>query len=333
MKARAMTVRPSAFLISLALLLAGMAGLVAFALATRASAHAPSGAIFTTLVDGTQVNENHFATKPDVYLDGGPGPGAPQGAAGLDDGDYVFQVTDPSGDTLLSTDKAGCRQFHVSAGIITGVIPFGGCEHATGDDTDHPPAKTVQLIPFDDTPNPGGVYKVWIIELNDFLTQGCGDLDVVDCGLGPNDHHGFVHGHTKTDNFKVDGEPHEIDIRFFYDGDGNGRYNEDHDSLYPSMQTTWTDTVGANNIRWSDSDYYTFAHVEAAETGRHKISLFDQADCEIGEVSVSQWVGSGAGAKLTTNKTLRSGPQNVTVTFSNRDETSAVTWYVDAECK
>ena len=37
----------------------------------------------------------------------GPGQGAPQTAAGLDDGTYVFQITDPSGKVLLSTDPAG----------------------------------------------------------------------------------------------------------------------------------------------------------------------------------------------------------------------------------
>src|SRR5215217_8864891 len=84
------------------------------ALPSVAAAHAPSGAIFTTLPDGSEVNFNHFDLKTDVYLDGGPGPGAPQEAAGLDDGIYVFQVTDPSGKTLLSQDIAACRRFSVA---------------------------------------------------------------------------------------------------------------------------------------------------------------------------------------------------------------------------
>ena len=46
------------------------------------SAHAPSGAIFTTLPDGTAVNYNIYGSKLDVYLDGGPGQNAPIGAAG-----------------------------------------------------------------------------------------------------------------------------------------------------------------------------------------------------------------------------------------------------------
>src|SRR5437016_10058665 len=103
-------------------------------LVRSANAQAPSGAIFTTTATGSEVNANQYAEKKDVYLDGGPGPGAPQTAAGLDDGRYVFQVTDPSGKTLLSTDAVRCREFDVANGIITGVVPQpDGCQHLTGD--------------------------------------------------------------------------------------------------------------------------------------------------------------------------------------------------------
>src|SRR5215216_2042015 len=78
---------------------------------TSVAMAAPSGAIFTTLSDGSEVNFTQYPSKEAVYLDGGPGPGAPQTAAGLDNGRYVFQVTDPSGKTLLSTDTALHRQF------------------------------------------------------------------------------------------------------------------------------------------------------------------------------------------------------------------------------
>jgi hypothetical protein len=70
-----------------------------------------------------------------VWLDGGPGPNAPQGAAGLPDGDYYFQVTDPSGKTLLSTDPVKNRQFNVTAGIISGLSGAGN--HNLGVDIDH----------------------------------------------------------------------------------------------------------------------------------------------------------------------------------------------------
>jgi hypothetical protein len=158
-----------------------------------------SGAIFTTNADGTRVNQNSFPNKCDVYLDGGPGMNAPQGAAGLPDGDYYFQVTDPSGKTLLSTDPVQNRQIHVSDGIITG--NSGAGSHVLGNDSDHPPARTVQLCDFLDTPNPGGVYKAWVTPVGDFV----GDPTKVDNPCGHGCFHGFLPSASKTDNFKVKG--------------------------------------------------------------------------------------------------------------------------------
>ena len=42
-----------------------------------------TGAVFTTTHDGSSVDANLYDAKEDVYLDGGPGPGAPAHAAGL----------------------------------------------------------------------------------------------------------------------------------------------------------------------------------------------------------------------------------------------------------
>jgi len=160
--------------------------------APSAASQGVSGAIFTTNVNGTVVNGNIYASKDAVYLDGGPGPNAPPTAAGLPEGDYYFQVTDPSGHTLLSTDAIGCREFHVSSdGVITAVV-VSGCEHATGIDQDHSElgAITVQLMPYDDTPNPGGEYKVWA-------------TPVASYGVSKENRFGFVPRFSKTDNFKV----------------------------------------------------------------------------------------------------------------------------------
>jgi hypothetical protein len=253
------------------------------------SAAAPSGAIFTTLSDGSEVNLNQFPTKEDVYLDGGPGPGAPQSAAGLDDGTYVFQVTDPSGKVLLSTDLANCRQFNVSGGIITGVVATG-CQHVTGADVDHG-ATTVQLMPYLDTPNNGGVYKVWVTLVEDYI-EGCArqgiidGLNVVDCGpisrrLG-GVAHGFIPAESKTDNYKVkEGKPREIDVRFYDDVTG---------AIIDGIEVTWFDTLGASNKKWSvwAPRLLAFheAHVENVETGIHQFVISDQPGCKVQEVIV-----------------------------------------------
>src|SRR5215470_5736629 len=224
-----------------------------FALAGGAYAQAPSGAIFTTLADGSEVNTNLYAAKTDVYLDGGPGPGAPPTAAGLDDGRYVFQVTDPSGKTLLSQDAAQCRQFDVSNGIITAYVTVAGCTaHLTGTDVDHG-AVTIQLMPFADTPNHGGVYKVWA-ELVSNFPSSC--LATVDCGQFT---HGFFPGFSKTDNFKVKPPKPigEIDTQFLDTNNGN--------QLMSGLSVTWTDTLGAGDIKWTDPASKLEAHVEAPE--------------------------------------------------------------------
>ena len=77
-----------------------------------------SGAIFTTDDEGLLVNGNIYTDMRDVYISGGPGPNAPPGAAGLPDGEYYFQVTDPPGKKLLSTDDISERHFRVHGGII-----------------------------------------------------------------------------------------------------------------------------------------------------------------------------------------------------------------------
>src|SRR6266487_4529168 len=107
---------------------AAVAALPLWMAVSPAAADAPSGAIFTTVADGSEVNFNIYPSKDAVYLDGGPGPGAPQGAAGLD--------------------------------------------------VDHG-ALTVQLMPYNDTPNPGGEYKVWVTMVSDYACFP--DLSQVDC--------------------------------------------------------------------------------------------------------------------------------------------------------
>jgi hypothetical protein len=76
-------------------------------------------------------------------------------------GDYYFQVTDPCGRDVLSMDDISCRHIYVDNGAITQVFRSdNGCMHAIG--SDQSGALTVQLMPFADTPNNGGVYKAWV---------------------------------------------------------------------------------------------------------------------------------------------------------------------------
>lgn len=265
--------------------------LAALVLSSPASAQL-KGAIFTTVIDGSEVNFNIYPSKDAVYLDGGPPPGAPQTAAGLPDGIYVFQVTDPSGKTLLSQDIANCRQFNVANGIITAVVPAGGCEHFTGNDIDHN-AKTVQLMPYADTPNNGGEYKAWATPVANYL-EGCdalgvpNGLSVVDCGWTGGDDHGFITSHSKTDNFKARNTQvnREIDTRFL-----DSNFN-----LLLGMCETWIDTLGVNNPRCSYTNAAINnpgqAHVENVENGIHHVVISGQPGCNNFSGGVSQYIGN-----------------------------------------
>jgi hypothetical protein len=176
------------------------------ALASTAEAGV-SGAIFTTTVNGSAVNANQYDSKCAVYLNGGPGPHAPASAAGLPDGDYYFQVTDPSGGQLLNTDPVSNRRFHVTGGVFTSYTGTGGPAHPTGIDQDHAAlgAITIGLAnvscpsDFQDSPSAGNVYKAWVTPVASFI----GNPANVDNPCGGGCSHGFVRSQSKTDNFKV----------------------------------------------------------------------------------------------------------------------------------
>ncbi|HKG94488.1 MAG TPA: hypothetical protein VKA84_21420 [Gemmatimonadaceae bacterium] len=223
------------------------------------------GAIFTTTPNGGIVNENvRYADKREVYLDGGPPGQAPITAAGLPNGLYVFQITDPPGKVLLSDDPAKCRVVQVAGGVIVALVkpadipaPYGplsntygsgkgtACaiqdapdgamgvsgHHDTNTDVDHGAegAITVQMMPFLDTPNPGGVYKAWMTPLKEYAAKG-GKLDAQtkattvqgklvgyarDAGFAP------PLSKVKTDNFKVKENPPFILIQKFSDLNAN----------------------------------------------------------------------------------------------------------------
>lgn len=284
-----------------------------------------TGAIFTTIQDGSEVNVNQYASKQDVYLDGGPGVGAPATAAGLPDGTYVFQITDPSGKTLLSSDAAKCREFVVVGGIITKVVAAGGCEHNTATNITNG-GITVQMYPFDDTPNNGGVYKAWVTTETNFLA-GCtalgvsNGLAVVDCGFASGNDHGFFPSDSKTDNFKVKQVPiREIDTTF---------YNEATGQPIDGLSVTWTDTLGASNTKWSYTNLALQvshqAHVEAVEVGTHQITIANQSGCTVGEVD-TQFPGQ----PFLQTSTL--GPQTVSATIPKSNNKQAMTWYIYVYC-
>lgn len=248
-----------------------------------------SGAIFTTTPDGTIVNENvHYASKLEVYLDGGPGPNAPKNAAALPTGNYYFQVTDPSGKVLLSEDPAKCRKIRIEEGLMVGLLNAGatypggkkGAEipchvqygvdgqagpaghHDLNTDADYGSegARVVQLMPFLDTPNNGGVYKAWIVP--EVIYDLTGDAEAMPVSLPPGKVKGFEpdpgfadHKYTKTDNFKAKGKPNcpyppTLVVRKFHDANLNGVWDEGEEEV-TGWQIDLTDPLGSENTRYT----------------------------------------------------------------------------------
>jgi hypothetical protein len=146
--------------------LAVLAALVALALTAPAAGAA--GAAFTTVNDDADgaghcqngnpaVNCNIYDGKEFVWLNGGPA------AASLGDGTYFFAVLPPGGQhdpndpadggTILSTDSHGARTFTVAGGTVAYSGPHDFANNK------------IRLMPYDDTPNPGGVYILAICSL------------------------------------------------------------------------------------------------------------------------------------------------------------------------
>jgi hypothetical protein len=282
-----------------------MLGLVATTLAVPPAFASVSGAIYTTLSDGSEVNFNIYASKFDVYLNGGPGKGAGSNAPGLvPDGVYVFMVTSPNGE-LLSTDNAECREVQVTGGLIVGAT--GPCPHVNGT-LQGGGGIAVQLMPYNDTPNPGGEYKAWLTPLDKYVCP----LNVVTCDEGRN---GFINSESKTDNFKVNSVADEIDTRFRSPSGG----------FLDNRKITWFDTLGGSNEKWSYYDPARVilheAHVEAPEVGTHYISIANQVGCTVGDVYVDG------------NKTRQHGPQTVAVKVTKGMKSKGTfTVFVDVMC-
>ncbi len=176
-----------------------------------------NGAIYTTTADARVVNANIYESREAVYLSGGPQNANGRGLA--PEGRYYFQVTDPSGAVLLSTDRIECREVTVSGGRITGVAA-SGCAHALGTFNQSNGQMPVQLFPFLETPNPGGEYKAWLTPVASYSHNGSATA----CS-SPNSNvrFGFCASDSKTDNFKIRAvKAAYVTVCKFHDQNANG---------------------------------------------------------------------------------------------------------------
>lgn len=262
--------------------------------ATGGAWAAPSGAIFTTNSTGQTVDQNIYSLKTDVYLNGGP---QNTKSAGLSpDGVYYFQVTEPDG-TLLSSDNAECRQLNVVNGVVAGAYTGGSCYHSNGTYNSANGSTPVQLVPFNNTGNPGGEYKAWLI------------AKTADTSIDPLDPKTiiFKNDDTKTDNFKVLLSPtanYNISGFKFYDANLNGTMDSGELGIpfwkialfggaLSNTTTVLTDTTGA----------YLFTNLVAETYGV----------CEILPTSSPVWIATSP----TTINNIIVPPDSVNNNFGN----------------
>ena len=185
------TQRPRRSRLSRRLAWLGVATMSAMAVVapSAAPALALTGAIYTSNFDGSIINENvGYAARTDVYLTGGPC----SGGSHLANDDYYFQVTSPDG-VLLSSDAIGQRLITVANGFIQ-----SSSGHVTNALHCDPAVVgiTVQLFPFDDTPNPGGEYKLTVATTAS--VQACPAFSAAS-----NTYEICTAADQKSDNFKV----------------------------------------------------------------------------------------------------------------------------------
>ncbi len=244
--------------IMLTIMLLSLAGAVVLIPRVAVGTDPVTGAVWTSDPHGERVNGNLYTNARKVYLAGGP---HKEGAAGLSDGIYYFQVTDPAGKTLLSTDDLSMRRFEAKYGYIYGI---DGGNHKWNDDDTAGYGIVVQLWPFTYTPNKGGTYKVWVTKVEYFSEgQGC---------------FGFIPAMSKTDNFKVgmaevpkyfelwistriSGAP-EIEFYVNYTTDSDGDPATNNDPLMP-----WT--TGRLTYDRAENEYDVFRYETSFALGTY----------------------------------------------------------------
>ena len=132
-----------------------------------------------------------------------------------------------------------------------GVAGFSG-QHDFNTDTDWGSngAIVVQMMPFLDTPNPGGVYKAWVTPLETYYNDRGGDLTRHPKDRGIVKKKGQFQGYKndpgfgpprsvqKTDNFKVKERPPMVHVFKYHDLNGNGKKDDGEPEI-----TGWEITI------------------------------------------------------------------------------------------
>ena len=137
-----------------------------------------------------------FAHRSDVFLGAGSSATPCQSFDFLSDGTYYFQVTDLTGERLLSTEPVSARRFTVSHGVI---VTDPAPPHALGAATACG-SGSISLMPYSDAGPSQAAYLVWITPASHFD----GDPNVIDPVCGDGCFHGFRSEFSRVLAFRVE---------------------------------------------------------------------------------------------------------------------------------
>jgi hypothetical protein len=227
-----------------------------------------TGAIFTTDQGCTGTDLNIYDAKDDVYLDGGP---THTGAAGLPDGYYYVQVTDPSGNPVLGTSVGSTSEtpVHVTDGVFDDCYQLSKLVWKSGSDP--------LVQGFNDTTNPGGEYKVWVSDRSDFDTSKTDNFQVKEIVVPPPPQstlHVTKYYDANANGLKDVGESDITGWQVNLTGDQNNPYLTPHDFVVTPgtytvgegtpVQTNWfhtTDTSVTTTVADGDTANIKFGNV------------------------------------------------------------------------
>lgn len=270
-----------------------------------ASADPPvSGAVFTTDSGCSGVDLNIYAAKTDVYLDGGP---AKLGAAGLPDGNYWVQVTDPSGQTVLG------KTLTASVSVVNG--EFAMCYQLS--DILYSASSGFAAKGYDNTPNNGGEYKVWVSNQPDFANNS-----------------------TKTDNFKV-GPPGTTPPAKSLEGQktATGHFTRTYSwslskSCSPSRTLTnantaqFSCTVTVTETGFSDGSYYVDGNIDVINDNSAAVTGVTVTD-SIGDANATCPVTNGTNVTVPANSDVELAytcTYSAAPASSSQTNTATITW-------
>lgn len=197
-----------------------------------------SGAVFTTDISCGNTNVNIYSDKNTVYLNGGPQHGS---SAGLPDGSYYVQVTDPSGAVVLG--KSVTPNVTVTGGSFAHCYQLATILFTA--------SSSFIAAGYDDTTNAGGEYKVWVSQ-------------------DPT----FVNNTTKTDNFKVKSNPQNdlgsISGVKWQDNNADG-VQDGTEPLLPNWGIELWDATQTNKIASTTTDSQGFYEFNDVIPGTYQV--------------------------------------------------------------